>query len=49
MGNEEIGRYFGIGYTAVSQAASRIKKEMKEDKELKKIVDSIEKELLSKE
>jgi hypothetical protein len=47
MRNEEIGRYFGIGYTAVSQAASRIKREMKDDKGLKKIVDSLEKELLS--
>ncbi len=49
MGNEEIGEYFGIGYTAVSQAASRLKREMNENKELKKTLQDIEEELLSEE
>lgn len=43
--NEEIARYFGIGYTAVSQAVSRLKKEMAEDKRLKKTVESLEEKL----
>jgi predicted transcriptional regulator len=47
--NEDIAGYFGIGYTAVSQAASRLKKEMKKNKELKKIVHEMEEELLSEE
>ncbi len=32
IGNEEIARYFGIGYTAISQAVLRLKKEIAEDK-----------------
>jgi hypothetical protein len=47
--NEDIGRYFGIGYTAVSQMASRLKREMEEDRGLKKTVKEIEKGLLSEE
>lgn len=47
--NEEIARYFGIGYTAVSQAVSRLKKEMAEDGKLKKTVEGLEKELLNEE
>ena len=49
VSNEDIAGYFGIGYTAVSQAASRLKKEIKKDKGLKKIVQEMEKELLSEE
>ena len=49
ISNEDIAGYFGIGYTAVSQAASRLKKEMKKNKGLKKIVHEMEKELLSEE
>ena len=45
--NEEIGRYFGVGYTAVSQAGSRLKREMKENKRLKQIVQGVEAEILS--
>lgn len=45
--NEEIGRYFGVGYTAVSQAVSRLKREMKENKRLKQIVQGVEAEILS--
>lgn len=37
ISNEEIGGYFGIGYTAVSQATSRLKMEMKENRKLKKV------------
>ncbi|MGH7802481.1 MAG: helix-turn-helix domain-containing protein, partial [Thermodesulfobacteriota bacterium] len=47
--NEEIGGYFGIGYTAVSQATSRLKREMKENRKLKKVVQDMEIELLSEE
>jgi len=32
MSNEELGRYFGIGYTVVSQVGSRLKREMKENR-----------------
>jgi chromosomal replication initiation ATPase DnaA len=49
MSNEEIGRYFGIGYTAVSQSASRLKGEMEEDRILKRTVQDVEKVLLSEE
>jgi len=49
ISNEEIGRYFGIGYTAVSQVASQLKREMEKAKELKKMVYDIEMELLSEE
>ena len=49
ISNEEIGGYFGIGYTAVSQATSRLKMEMKENRKLKKVVQDIEIELLSEE
>ncbi len=47
--NEELGRYFRIGYTAVSHAALRLKREMEKDKRLKRTVQEIEKELLSEE
>lgn len=46
MSNDEIARNFGIGYTAVSQAALRVKREMMEDKRLKKAVQDTERELL---
>ena len=49
MSNEEIAGNFGIGYTAVSQAAARLKMEMKENQRLKKTVQAIEKRLLSEE
>ena len=29
MSNEEMGEKFGIGYTGVSQAVSRVKRQMK--------------------
>ncbi|MEW6584412.1 MAG: hypothetical protein AB1442_02245 [Nitrospirota bacterium] len=45
--NEDIAGYFGIGYTAVSQTASRVKREMGKNKELRKMVQAVEKELLS--
>ncbi len=47
MGNEEIAKNFGIGYTAVSQAALRVKREITENKKLKKVIQDIERELLS--
>ncbi len=47
--NEDIAGYYGIGYTAVSQAASRVKREMEKNKELRKIVQEMEKELLSED
>ncbi len=43
--NAEIGGYFGIGYTAVSQARLRVAREMAEDSSLKKNIADIEKEL----
>jgi hypothetical protein len=46
--NYDIARYFGVGYTAVSQAVLRLKKEMAEDKRLKMTVESLEKELSEK-
>ncbi|OGW38621.1 MAG: hypothetical protein A2Y97_05770 [Nitrospirae bacterium RBG_13_39_12] len=49
ISNEDIAGHFGIGYTAVSQAASRLKKEMRKNKGLKKIVQEMEEELLSEE
>lgn len=49
ISNEEIGGYFGIGYTAVSQTTSRLKMEMKENRKLKKVVQDMEIELLSEE
>lgn len=45
--NEEIAGHFGIGYTAVSQAVSRLKREMEKNKKIKKTVQDIEKKLLS--
>lgn len=42
ISNEEIGGYFGIGYTAVSQAALRVKKELAKNRRLRKIVHNIE-------
>jgi len=47
MRNEEIAGNFGIGYTAVSQAATRLRMEMKENRRLRRIVQDVEKELLS--
>ena len=35
MSNEEIGGYFAIGYTAVSQTALRLRRQMKENRRLK--------------
>ena len=49
MSNEEIGEKFAIGYTGVSQAASRVKREMKKGKKLKRIVEELEKKLLCEE
>ncbi len=49
ISNEDIAGYFGIGYTAVSQASSRLKKEMRKNKGLKKIVQEMEEELSSEE
>lgn len=49
ISNERIAKYFGIGYTAVSQAKSRIKKEMKKNRRLKKIINDLEKELMGEE
>lgn len=45
MSNEEIARDFGIGYTAVSQAASRLRRDMMKDKTLRKTIQEIEREL----
>lgn len=42
MRNEEIAGYFGIGYTAVSQAASRLRKELRENQRLRKIIQEME-------
>lgn len=49
MSNVEIAGYFGIGYTAVSQATSRVRIEMRENQRLRKTVEDIEKGLLSEE
>ena len=49
ISNEDIAGHFGIGYTAVSQAALRLKKEIKKDKGLKKIIQKTEEELLSED
>ena len=48
ISNEKIGKYFGIGYTAVSQARSRIKKEMQSNRRLRKIIQDLERELVGK-
>jgi putative transposase len=42
MSNNEIAKSFGIGYTAVSQAAARIRAKMISDPDLRKIVHGIE-------
>jgi len=47
MRNEEIARYFGIGYTAVSQASLRLKREVEKNIKIKKIVEEMEEGLLS--
>ena len=49
MSNEDIGRCFGIGYTAVSQAVLRLRKKIREDRRLEKTVQDIKKGLLSEE
>lgn len=49
MSNEDIGKYFAVGYTAVSQAVLRLKREMEKDKRIKKIVWEVERDLLSEE
>lgn len=49
MRNEEIAGHFAVGYTAVSQAVSRLKREMEKNKKIKKTVEDIEKELLGEE
>lgn len=49
MGNEQVANRFGVGYTAVSQAASRVAKEMKKDRGLSKLIASLERALLSEE
>jgi putative transposase len=43
--NEEIAGYFGVGYTAVSQAALRIKREMTENRRINRIVGELETKL----
>ncbi len=43
--NEEIGKRFGVDYTAVSQAVARVKREMEENPKLKKKVISLEQKL----
>lgn len=45
MSNEEIARRFNVGYTAVSQATARLRKELKDDGKLRKMVLEIEKTL----
>ncbi|MCL5023460.1 MAG: hypothetical protein M1497_08875 [Nitrospirae bacterium] len=47
--NEEIAKSFGIGYTAVSQAAARVKREMEKNRAFKRKVAAIEGRLLSNE
>jgi REP element-mobilizing transposase RayT len=47
MSNEDISFLFGIGYTAVSQAVSRLKRELEKNKSLSRVVQSLEQELLS--
>lgn len=49
LSNEEIAGYFGIGYTAVSQATSRVRSEMKENRRLKHTIQELERELLREE
>jgi REP element-mobilizing transposase RayT len=49
MSNKEIGEKFDIGYTGVSQAVSRVKREMKKNQRVKKIIDELEKELMCEE
>ena len=44
---DEIGSYFGMTGSAVSQLSRRFKERMKEDKALRGILDKIEKESLS--
>ncbi len=46
MSNEEIAGHFNVGYTAVSQASLRVRREMEADKKLKKRIRDIEKRLL---
>ena len=46
---EEIAGYFGIGYTAVSQAALRIKREMMENRRINRIVGELKTKLLNEE
>jgi REP element-mobilizing transposase RayT len=47
--NEEIAGSFGIGYTAVSQAASRVRRDMEKNRAFKRKVEAIEGKLLSEE
>jgi len=44
--NNEIGNMFGIGYSGVSQAALRIKKEAEKDGELKERLERIEQKIV---
>ena len=46
---EEIAGYFGIGYTAVSQAAFRIKREMMENRRINRIAGELKTKLLNEE
>lgn len=49
MNNEEIAGYFWIGYTVVSQAALRIKREMTESRMINRIVGELQIKLLNEE
>jgi len=49
MNNDEIAGYFGVGYTAVSQAALRIKREMTENRRINRIVGELEAKLLNED
>ncbi|GBE05854.1 chromosomal replication initiation protein [bacterium BMS3Abin10] len=45
ISNEEIGRYFGVGYTAVSQGASRARKELVANRKYRKVVRELDAKL----
>jgi hypothetical protein len=47
--NEEIAGSFGIGYTGVSQAAARARREMEKNRIFKRKVEALENRLLSEE
>ncbi len=47
--NDEIGRLFGIGYTAVSETVRRFARDMSEDPKIRATVAALEIELLREE